>query len=175
MKNRSIIPTQVERVMRENDFIVSKTDLTGRIIYGNQIFQEFAAYSEKELIGSQHNIIRHPDMPRAAFKQAWDTIQSEHEFFAYVKNMAKDGSFYWVFTHITPSYDERGKVIGYLSVRRKPRQDAVNLITDIYKTMSDIEKRVGSKEGMTASTQYLLDLIAEKGTTYEQLILSLQG
>lgn len=175
MKNRSIIPTQEERVMRENDFIVSKTDLSGRITYGNQIFQEFAAYSEKELIGSQHNIIRHPDMPRAAFKLAWDTIQSESEFFAYVKNMAKDGSFYWVFTHITPSYDDNGKVLGYLSVRRKPRQEAVDLITGVYKTMSDIEKRVGPKEGMTASTQFLLDLIAEKGTTYEQLILSLQG
>ena len=175
MKDKSITPTSIERVMREEDFIVSKTDLTGRITYGNRIFQEFAGYSEEELLGAQHNIIRHPDMPRAAFQLAWSTIQAESEFFAFVKNMAKDGSFYWVFTHITPAYDHNGKVVGYLSVRRKPRQDAVDLITGVYKQMSDIEKRVGPKEAIGASTQFLLDLIDEKGTTYEELILAIQG
>jgi len=175
MKDKSITPTSVERVMREEDFIVSKTDLAGRITYGNRIFQEFAGYSEEELLGSQHNIVRHPDMPRAAFQLAWSTIQAEQEFFAFVKNMAKDGSFYWVFTHITPSYDRNGKVIGYLSVRRKPNQAAVELISGVYQQMCDIEKRVGPKDGIAASTQFLLDIIEEKGTTYEQLILALQG
>lgn len=175
MKDKSITPTNVERVMREEDFIVSKTDLSGRITYGNRIFQEFAGYSEEELLGTQHNIIRHPDMPRAAFQLAWDTIQSEKEFFAFVKNMSKDGSFYWVFTHITPSYDRTGKVIGYLSVRRKPNPSAVELISGIYKQMCDIEKQAGPKEGIAASTQFLLDIIEEKGTTYEQLVLALQG
>ncbi len=175
MKDKSIIPTSQERVMREEDFIVSKTDMTGRITYGNRIFQEFAGYSEQELLGAQHNIIRHPDMPRGAFKLVWDTIKSEQEVFAYVKNMAKDGSFYWVFTHITPSYDRNGNVIGYLSVRRKPRQEAVDLITGIYRQMCDIEKRLGPKEGMNGSIQFLQDLITEKGTSYEQLILSLQA
>jgi PAS domain S-box-containing protein len=88
---RAIQPTSIERKMRENDFIVSKTNPKGIITYGNPIFIEFSGYTEAELLGSQHNIIRHPDMPRAAFKLAWDTIQSGREFFGYVKNMSKDG------------------------------------------------------------------------------------
>lgn len=161
--------------MRDNDFIVSKTDLGGRITYGNRIFQEFAGYSEQQLLGAQHNIIRHPDMPRAAFKLAWDLIKAEQEFFGFVKNMAADGSFYWVFTHITPSYDHRGSVIGYLSVRRKPNTEAVRAVSGIYQQMLDIERREGPKRGIEVSTQFLLDFLAKKGMTYEELVLALQG
>jgi len=175
MKNKSIVPTSREKVMRDNDFIVSKTDLTGRITYGNRIFQEFAGYTEHELLGVQHNIIRHPDMPRAAFKLAWDLIKAEQEFFGFVKNLSADGSFYWVFTHITPSYDRNGKVIGYLSVRRKPNPEALKIIEGVYKQMCDIEAREGAKTGMDVSTQFLLDLLAEKRMTYEELVLALQG
>lgn len=175
MKDKSIIPTDREQVMRENDFIVSKTDLTGKITYANRIFQEFAGYTENELLGTQHNIVRHPDMPRAAFKLAWDIIKAEQEFFGFIKNMASDGSYYWVFTHITPSYNREGKVVGYLSVRRKPRADAVNTITGLYKQMLDIEMQAGPKQGLDASTKFLLDFLNEKGTSYEELVLALQG
>lgn len=161
--------------MREQDFIVSKTDLAGRITYGNRIFQEFAGYSEQELIGTQHNIVRHPDMPRAAFNLAWDFIKSEKEFFGFVKNMASDGSFYWVFTHITPSYNRHGEVIGYLSVRRKPRPDSVAIVAGLYAQMLEIEKKAGPKQAIEASTQFLLDFLAQKGTSYEELVLALQG
>lgn len=133
--NRHIQPTSVERLMRENDFIVSKTDPKGRITYGNRIFIEFSGYAEDELLGSQHNIIRHPDMPRAIFKLLWDTIQNGQEIFAYVKNMSKDGSFYWVLANVTPSYDSQGRVIGYLSVRRKPKPEAVRQATELYRAM----------------------------------------
>ncbi len=161
--------------MRENDFIVSKTDLTGKITYANRIFQEFVGYTESELLGTQHNIVRHPDMPRAAFKLVWDTIKAKQEFFGFVKNMASDGSYYWVFTHITPSYNREGKVIGYLSVRRKPRVEAVNTITGLYQQMLSIEKRNSPNQGMDSSTKFLLDFLTEKGTSYEELILALQG
>ncbi|MBT3490627.1 MAG: PAS domain S-box protein, partial [Gammaproteobacteria bacterium] len=87
MKQKHIVPTDRERVMRKEEFIVSKTDLTGRITYGNRIFIEFSGYSEAELLGAQHNIIRHPDMPRAVFNLLWDTIAQGNEIFAYVKNM----------------------------------------------------------------------------------------
>ncbi len=69
-------PTQQERLMRDDDFIVSKTDLKGRITYCNRIFIEFSGYSEQELLGAQHNIIRHPDMPRGVFKFLWDTLDA---------------------------------------------------------------------------------------------------
>ena len=127
--------------MRENDFIVSKTNPKGIITYGNPIFIEFSGYTEDELIGSQHNIIRHPDMPRSAFKLAWDTIQSGKEFFGYVKNMSKDGGFYWVFTHIAPDFDIRGNIVGYHSNRRKPDRAPVEKVSPIYKALSAEEAR----------------------------------
>lgn len=83
-----MVPTGKERIMREDDFIASKTDLSGIITYGNRIFIEFSGYTERELLGSAHSIIRHPDMPRAVFQLLWDTIQSRNEIFAYVKNSA---------------------------------------------------------------------------------------
>jgi PAS domain S-box-containing protein len=175
MKDKSIIPTDRERVMRENDFIVSKTDLTGKITYANRIFQEFAGYSEEQLLGVQHNIIRHPDMPRAVFNLLWDTIKEGKEIFAFVKNLTSDGSFYWVFANVTPDYDANGKIVGYLSVRRKPRAEALPVISDVYRQMLEIEKKAGAKDAMAASTQFLLDLLNEKGTTYEELVLTLQG
>ncbi len=97
MKNK-IQPTQQERVMRNDDFIVSKTDIKGRISYANKIFIEFSGYSQDELLNSQHNIIRHPDMPRAVFHLLWKTLQDGREFNGYVKNLSNDGGFYWVFT-----------------------------------------------------------------------------
>ena len=141
MKRKDIVPTQTERLMREGDFIVSKTDTKGIITYGNPIFIEFSGYTEEELIGSQHNIIRHPDMPRSAFKLAWDTIQSGKEFFAYVKNMSKDGSYYWVFTHITPDFDQSRRIVGYTSVRRYPKRSAIEALTPVYKLMLDAERQ----------------------------------
>ncbi len=170
---RDIKPTSVERKMRENDFIVSKTDTSGRITYGNRIFIEFSGYSETELIGTQHNIIRHPDMPRGVFKLLWDTIQAGNECFAYVKNMAKDGSFYWVFANVTPSYDENNKIVGYLSVRRKPKEEAVKIVDGLYKVMLDAERRAGAKTAISVSTKILTDLLAEKGLGYDEFILSL--
>jgi PAS domain S-box-containing protein len=170
---RDITPTSVERKMREDDFIVSKTDLKGRITYGNRIFIEFSGYTEEELLGSQHNIVRHPDMPRAVFKLLWDTIQSGQECFAYVKNMAKDGSYYWVFANVTPSYDIDGKHIGYLSVRRKPKDEAVQSVSALYRTMLEAERQAGSRDAIAASSAILAGLLAEKGVGYDEFILSL--
>jgi PAS domain S-box-containing protein len=168
-----ITPTSVERLMREDDFIVSKTDLKGRITYGNRIFIEFSGYSEIELIGAQHNIIRHPDMPRAVFKLLWDTIQAKRECNAFVKNMAKDGSFYWVFANVTPNYDREGNVIGYFSVRRKPKASGIKTVSGLYQAMLDAERRAGAKDAMSASTRILTDLLAEKGLSYDELVLAI--
>lgn len=173
MKDKSIVPTNRERLMREGDFIVSKTDTRGVITYGNPIFIEFSGYSEKELLGVQHNIIRHPDMPRAAFKLAWDTIQSGKEFFGYVKNMSKDGGFYWVFTHITPDFGPGGRIVGYYSVRRCPKRSAIEKIEPVYRQMLAAEKAAGAKDAIEAGTKVLVDLLTSTGTSYEQLVFSL--
>ena len=159
--------------MREDDFLVSKTDLTGRVVYGNQIFIEFSGYREEELLGQQHNIVRHPDMPRGVFKFLWDTIQQKQECFAYVKNMSKDGAYYWVFANVTPSFDANGQVEGYFSVRRKPKAQAVQVVADLYRQMLDAERRAGPKDACAASLALLTGLLAQKGVSYESFILSI--
>ena len=169
----SITPTSVERVMREEDFIVSMTDIKGRITYGNRIFIEFSGYSEAELLGSQHNIIRHPDMPRAVFKLLWDTIQSKNECFAYVKNMSKDGGFYWVFTNVTPTFDFSGNITGYLSVRRKPKLSGIQAVTGLYEAMLEAEKKAGPANAIAAATKLLVDILNEKGLSYDELVLAI--
>jgi PAS domain S-box-containing protein len=171
MKKQKIIPTLKEIKMKENDFIVSKTNEKGIITYCNEIFMKMAAYEESELLGKNHNIIRHPDMPRVAFKLAWDLISSGKEFFGFVKNLTKDGDYYWVFANITADYDSHGKTIGYTSVRRKPSQTAIDAVTPIYKEMIKLEQ----SGGMDASGKYLFDFLDSNGLTYDELILSLQG
>jgi len=170
---RSITPTLIERVMREEDFIVSMTDIKGRLTYGNRIFIEFSGYSEAELIGTQHNIIRHPDMPRGVFKLLWDKIQAGDECFAYVKNMSKDGSFYWVFANVTPTFDTDGKITGYLSVRRKPRISGIQVVTGLYAAMLEEEKKAGAANAIAASSKLLVDVLNEKGLSYDELILAI--
>ena len=157
--------------MKENDFIVSKTDNKGIITYCNEIFMEIAGYKEYELIGKNHNIIRHPDKPRAAFKLAWDFISSGKEFFGFVKNRCKNGDYYWVLANITADYDSTGKIIGYTSVRRKPNDQAIQTIIPIYSKMLDLERSSGVK----ASVSYLLKFLEDNNIEYNELILSLQG
>jgi len=170
---RAITPTSIERVMRDDDFIVSMTDLKGRITYGNRIFIEFSGYEERELIGTQHNIIRHPDMPRGVFKLLWDKIQAGQECFAYVKNMSKDGGFYWVFTNVTPTFDPNGNVTGYFSIRRKPRISGIQTVTGLYAAMLEAEKQAGAANAIAASTQLLVNVLTEKGLSYDELILAI--
>jgi PAS domain S-box-containing protein len=170
---RHVTPTSVERVMREDDYIVSMTDTSGRITYGNRIFIEYSGYTESELLGTQHNIIRHPDMPRAVFKLLWDKIANREECFAYVKNMAKDGSFYWVFANVTPTFDDKGEITGYFSVRRKPKTSGVNVATEVYRLMLEAEKKAGPANAIAASTKVLVDILNEKGLSYDELVLAI--
>lgn len=175
MKRKDIVPTGQERLMRESDFIVSKTDLKGLITYGNEIFIEFSGYSEEELLGSQHNIIRHPDMPRVVFNLLWDYLAKDKEIFAFVKNMSKDGGFYWVFTHVAPMKDANDNKIGYTSVRRMPNPKAIPIVTEVYRLMLDAERKAGAKDAMAASGAVLGSVLKDKGVTYEELIDVLQA
>ena len=172
MKNK-VEPSRIERVMREDDFIVSKTDLKGRITYCNRIFVEFSGFEPHQLLGAQHNIVRHPDMPRGVFKFLWDTIAQKNECFAYVKNMSRDGGFYWVFANITPDLDAQGQAVGYFSVRRKARPAAIAVLKEVYQLMLDEERRAGPKDACDASLALLTGILNQKGISYEQLILSL--
>jgi PAS domain S-box-containing protein len=156
--------------MKEDDFIVSKTDLKGRITYTNKIFMDMAEYTEAELLGKPHSIIRHPDMPKAVFRYLWDMIEKKEEVFAFVINKTKDANAYWVYANITASLDERGKIIGYYSVRRRPNPKALDIIIPLYKKMLEVEK----SSGVDASFKVLTDILQEKGVGYDELIIAIQ-
>lgn len=168
-------PTSIELFFDRNDIIVSKTDLKGRITYANETFCKIAGYSERELMGKPHSIIRHPDMPRCVFKLLWDTILDGREIFAYVKNMARHGQFYWVFAHVTPSFDANHTIIGFHSNRRVPdRRVIAEVITPLYADLLAEEKRhKNGKDALAAGYDRLLSIIASKKMSYDELIFSL--
>ncbi len=114
--------------------IVSRTDLAGIITHANESFVKMSGYSAEELIGAPHSILRHPDMPRAAFKDLWDTVQSGKIWQGYVKNLRKDGRYYWVKATVIPNV-RGGKIVGYTSVRRKPERSKVKECTVLYAQM----------------------------------------
>jgi PAS domain S-box-containing protein len=171
---RTIRPTGVENLLGEEELIVSKTDLKGRITYANDVFVRMAKYSYKELMGEPHSMIRHPDMPRCVFKLLWDTLGGGQEIFAYVVNLAKDGSHYWVFAHVTPTFDEGGKILGYHSNRRKPDPAQIERIKPIYKALCAEEARhANAKDGMRASFDMMVGLLKQQGLGYDEFVLSL--
>ncbi len=159
-----------EKFLNENDLIVSKTDTKGFITYFNQTFIDMCLYSQDELLGANHNLIRHPDMPKIAFKLCWQLIQNGQEFFGFVKNLRKDGGYYWVFANITASFDTSGNIIGYYSVRRKPSRKAIEAVTPLYKDLVNAER----DGGMEASERLLMDFLDKNDTTYEKLVTALQ-
>jgi PAS domain S-box-containing protein len=164
----------VERILRDDEIIVSKTDLKGRITYCNDIFMHMAGYTESELLGQPHSIIRHPAMPRCAFKLVWDTVEAGREVFAYVVNRARNGDHYWVFAHLTPDFDDAGQIVGYHSFRRSVDRRALATVEPIYAALLAEEARHHDrKEGMVASTRMLLATLEEKGVTYDQFVLGL--
>lgn len=158
-----------ELTFGEDDFIVSKTDLKGKITYGNALFLKMSGYDELELIGKPHNILRHEEMPAVVFKLLWERIKEGKEIFAYVKNKTKNGDYYWVFAHATPSFDLNRTITNYHSVRRKPSKKAIEVIKPLYAALLQKEK-IG---GMAASEAALSQLLKEKGVSYDELILSL--
>ena len=158
------------KTLGDDDFIVSKTDTSGKIIYCNEIFTKMAGYPASSLIGANHNLIRHPDMPRVAFKLAWDLIKSKKEFFGFVKNLSADGGYYWVFAYITADLDPSGNIISYTSVRRKPPQSAIDTIIPIYKLLLEAEQR----GGMDASAKILNGFLDENKLGYDEFVVNLQ-
>ena len=168
-----IMPTQHEIELGEDDIIISKTDVNGRITYVNRVFMRIANYPEREVLHKQHNIVRHPDMPRGAFALLWETLKAQQEFFGYVKNMTSEGHHYWVFANVTPDLDAQGKVVGYFSVRRKPKPAAIAAIEPIYQEMLGVERKVGPSQAPAASVSFLMDKLQGLGTSYDRFILSL--
>jgi PAS domain S-box-containing protein len=173
MREPSVRPTGVERFFPEDELIVSKTDLKGHITYANRTFIDIAGFTEEELLGQPHSIIRHPDMPRCVFKLLWDTLQSGQEIFAYVKNMSRNGDHYWVFAHVTPTHNSHGKMVAYHSNRRVPGRNEVELFSGLYEQLlGEEQKHSDWRAGMDAATRLLVATLAAKDVSYEQFVLS---
>jgi PAS domain S-box-containing protein len=172
MARPTITPTGVEQTFNPDKIIVSKTDPKGIITYANAIFLDVAGYTEPEVLGQPHNMIRHPDMPRCIFKLLWDTVQQGKELFAYVNNLCKNGDNYWVYAHVTPNFDDNKNIIGYHSSRRVPKPDALEYIKKLYTDLLNIEAQHPNspKEALNASTNALENILKEKGLSYDEFI-----
>lgn len=161
MANRRIIPVDMPREFLPHELFFSLTDAKGKILGGNSVFTRISAYSEEELVGQPHNIIRHPDMPRCVFQVLWDYLLSGRTIAAYVKNMAADGLYYWVLALVMPHRD------GFVSVRMKPSTPLFDAAREIYRETLDfervVEERSGIREGINQSTPFLLQKLADAG------------
>lgn len=162
--------TDKETDISKDDFLVSKTDTKGYITYFNRIFLKSSGYSENELMGANHNLIRHPHMPRIAFKLAWSLIKEKKEFFGFIKNLRADGGYYWVFAYISADLNSNNEIVSYTSFRRKINKNAITIITPLYEQLIQIEKQ----KGLDASKAALDDFLNKEKTEYCEFIINLQ-
>jgi len=160
------VPTGNEIKLSAKRYIVSKTDTTGKILYGNDYFTEISGYKESELIGQPHNILRHPDMPKAIFYLMWEYLKNGRNIMAVVKNLAKNGNHYWVTTDFDIKRDREGNVRHYIAFRQAAPKHVVKEIEPLYRRLLDIEK----EHGMEASVTYLQSFLEERGQNYDQFI-----
>ena len=158
-----------EHTFDHDVILVSKTDLKGNITYANQDFIDMVGFTEKELIGKPHNLIRHEEMPRVVFKLLWDTIKTGEEINAYVINRCKDGGYYWVFANVVASVDIHGKTLGYHSTRHKPKKEALQTIIPLYNQLLELEKT----GGIDASLKAVENILNDKGMTYDEFIFTI--
>ncbi len=158
----------------DGEIIVSKTDTRGIITYVNDVFVRVSGYTEEELIGAPHNLIRHPRMPRGVFRLLWETVKGGEELFAYVLNRSKNGDEYWVYAHVTPSRDRQGRLVGYHSNRRSPYLDALPAVKRLYAQMMEEEARHRTAaEAATAGLAVLQQTLEAGGVTYPEFVFSL--
>ena len=153
-------PIDEEIKLDPKRYLVSETDPKGVITYCNDYFVEISGYSRDELIGQPHNIIRHPDMPKVVFKLLWKLIQNGQNFNAVVKNLAKDGRYYWVFTEFTIRQDpSTHEVIGYTASRKTVSKHIIDIISALYSKLIEIERDVD----IYAAERYLNAFMKEQG------------
>jgi len=129
-----------QEVLFDGRSLISETDTKGIITFVNRKFVEMTGYSKEEAIGQSHNMLRHPDMPKAAFEQMWSIIKSGTTWEGYVKNLRKDGKYYWVIVNIIPKLDDNGEIIGYIASRKVPDRHQLELTKETYKKMLEAEK-----------------------------------
>ncbi|MGR9015143.1 MAG: Tar ligand binding domain-containing protein, partial [Gammaproteobacteria bacterium] len=167
--------TNVEYSLNDNDSIVSKTDLKGVITYINEDFLRISGFTKEELIGSQHNIVRHPDMPREAFADQWKALKENRPWTGLVKNRCKNGDFYWVVANATPFY-ENDRLTGYMSVRSKPTRDQIAAADAVYRLIQ--QNKAGNlkiQNGKVVKSNFLGKLNPFKNPTIKSRLINVLG
>ena len=159
-------PINEEIIIPDDQVLISVTDPKGNIIEANDIFIKVSGYSEDELIGSSHNIIRHPDMPKIMFKIVWDHIMDKENVMAVVKNLAKDGKYYWVVTDFVTRVDADRNIINYTAYRRPVHDKVKQAVIPLYKALCAIE----DVAGMNAAEKFLNDYFEERDLNYDDMI-----
>ena len=129
-----------EEVLFDGRSLISETDTKGIITFVNRKFTEMTLYTKEEAIGKPHSLLRHPDMPKAAFEGMWKIIEGGKTWEGYVKNLRKDGKYYWVVVNIVPKLGEEGEVVGYIASRKMPDRIRLQTIINQYKQMIEEEK-----------------------------------
>ena len=163
MSNKKIIIDE-EIQLDPKRYIISETDAKGKITFCNDYFIEVCGYTKDELIGKPHNIIRHPDMPKVVFKLLWETIKQGKNINAVVKNRAKNGKYYWIFTEFEIRKDaDTGEIIGYQASRKSISKHVIEIIAELYTKLLEIE----NNNSIEASEKYLINFLKEKGDEIE--------
>ncbi len=169
-------PVNKEVAWDKTKTIMSKTDAKGVIEYVNQVFMDVAGYTEGELIGKPHNVIRHPDMPKTIFKILWDNIQKGINFHAIVKNLAKSGEYYWVITDFDIIRDPSGQIINYMGRRTSvPTETIEKHIAPLYQKILQAEQAGGVEAGEQFFQQFLKDQGKDYLTYIEDVILEFKS
>jgi PAS domain S-box-containing protein len=167
-------PTGAVRTLEPDQMLVTKTDADDLIVYANEGFLQVTGYTEEEIVGQTHDILRHPDMPRGLAAQLNTMLRDGHEMLVYVPQVAKDGATYWVLAHVTPSHDAKGRLVGDHSNDRAPHPDAIAEVSAFYAQLLAEERRHADPEvGKAASARLCEELLAAKGITFEQYVWSI--
>jgi len=143
------VTEQENNGMWGDELICSKTDLKGHITYANEALCRISGFTERELIGSPHNIMRHPDMPRVAYAWCWDVLGSGRNWQGLVKNRCKNGDHYWVDANVSPQIGRDGGVIGYMSTRRKPSRAQIDEAEALYAELRQVEGNLEQRGALT--------------------------
>ena len=165
------VPIDNEIPVSSKKTLMSKTNKKGIIYYANETFMKICGYKEWELMGQPHNVIRHPDMPKVLFKVLWDFILNKKKIYPIVKNLAKDGSYYWVIADFDYELDDNGDIKSFFSRRVGVPESAKKEVTGLYKKLLEIEKN----ENIDTSEQYLNTILNEMGMSFNEYMLSLVG
>lgn len=166
MSEFKIVPKNKEISLSPNEKMYSLTSKNGIIIDCNEYFQEITGWTDDEIIGKSHKVMRHPDMPKAIFKYIWTRIHNENSFFAVIKNLSKNGYYFWAMTYFEPIY-KKNKLIGYQAFRKPISDDSKNKVSAIYDKLWEIEDET---ENENVSLEFFMNYLEQKQLSYDDWV-----